>query len=246
MSLLSNLWSGTTRTLTHTQVQLYSVDPNPDTWQPEFAYALRQHVEQWERGTIPDTIFLPEWGQSWVLVPQRTQLHKGPPHKWIRLPARGGPWVAIATGPRGLWALAKSGHVKALGRAPTLGSLSEPSAPAVSIAAMHKLPGYWILLQDGRVHAFGRAMRFEQKVTPHGNACKIRACPLGHGYWILYTSGRIEALGDAQHYGMGIPAGTKARNLIPTPDGKGYWIVCDDLQMMAYGNAQSWSHISPF
>ncbi|HAP59935.1 MAG TPA: hypothetical protein DCR93_10690, partial [Cytophagales bacterium] len=78
MSLLSNLWSGTTRTLTHTQVQLYSVDPNPDTWQPEFAYALRQHVEQWERGTIPDTIFLPEWGQSWVLVPQRTQLHQGP------------------------------------------------------------------------------------------------------------------------------------------------------------------------
>ncbi|MEL6538449.1 MAG: hypothetical protein AAFQ98_23710 [Bacteroidota bacterium] len=135
MSLISHLWPGTTRTLAHTQVQLYSVDPNPDTWQPEFAYALRQHVVQWERMTIPDSIFVPEWGQSWVLVPRKTQLAKGPPHRWIRLPSRLGPWVGIATGPKGLWALAKSGRVKALGRAPTLGGLTEPSAPAVSIAA---------------------------------------------------------------------------------------------------------------
>ncbi len=162
----------------------------------------------------------------------------------LRIRSPQGGVVAIAPGPKGFWALTRTGRVRGSGGLPSLGSLPRlPRADRpVALAADPIGAGYWVLTSEGQVFAFGHAHHYRPEIR-QGRLLKsvkavgIAAAPGGVGYWMLWSDGSVDAYGDAPIFGSPDFPGHRFTAIASSADGPGYWVLSASGRVFPFGAA---------
>jgi len=159
----------------------------------------------------------------------------------VRRPTGGVVAIAASSNGRGFWVLTRSGAVRGLDGAPSLGSLgrSRRAGRPVAIAADPAGEGYWVLTSTGRVVAFGAArLRHPEGATVKiGKAVGIASSPTGGGYWVLSAHGIVEAFGDAPTLGSVDQPHRQFTAIALMTGAPGYWVLAANGRVFPFGSA---------
>ena len=144
----------------------------------------------------------------------------------------------------GYWLADAAGRVIALGSVSLYGdlSVSAPTAPVASMAALPTQDGYWIAGEDGLVRAYGSAedLGDVSHLTLAGPIVDMAAGPFGDGYYLLGRDGGVFSFGNAPFLGStgGLALDKPVRAMGITPTGLGYWFAAEDGGMFSFGDAE--------
>lgn len=149
--------------------------------------------------------------------------------------------LAARANGEGFWALTRTGAVRGIDGAPSLGSVRRHRhrGRPVAIAASPHGNGYWVLMSDGRVEAFGDVRRQHVTGRPVSErvAIGIAPSPSGDGYWVLWSHGIVEAFGDAPVLGSVDQPHRAFAGIAAMAGEDGYWILAANGRVFPFGEA---------
>ncbi|HLX78631.1 MAG TPA: Ig domain-containing protein [Acidimicrobiales bacterium] len=159
----------------------------------------------------------------------------------VRRPTGGVVAIAASSNGKGFWVLTRSGAVRGLDGAQSLGSVGRKrhAGRPVAIAADPAGEGYWVLTSNGRVAAFGAARIHH----PQGGRVKLEAAvgiapsPTGGGYWVLSAHGVVEAFGDAPTLGSVDQPHREFTAIALMTGAPGYWVLAANGRVFPFGSA---------